>query len=205
MKDKYDNFAELHAGEGAKAYRLVALARGSEVAVIAPHGGGIERGTSELARAIAGAELSLYLFEGRLSKGNKETLHITSHKFDEPEGVAIVASSVKALAIHGEASKQAAVVYLGGRDKELGAFLRQHLEGAGFTVTTHADARLQGVDPNNICNRGRSGLGVQLELSEALRLQFFPSLDAKGRAAPRKRFYEFVQAVRAALGLPNQA
>jgi phage replication-related protein YjqB (UPF0714/DUF867 family) len=61
---------------------------------------------------------------------------------------------------------------------------------------------LQGVSRENICNRGRSGAGVQLELSEALRAEFFPSLDAKGRLAPRQRFYDFVSAVRNALGLP---
>lgn len=202
--DKYDNFAALQAAEGAGAYRIVALARGTDVAVIAPHGGGIERGTSELAHAIAGGELTLYIFEGRKSKGNKEALHITSHKFDEPQGLATVATATRVLAIHGESDKQAAVVYLGGRDEALGATLRQHLEAAGFAVGTHVDPGLQGADRNNICNRGQSGAGVQLELSEALRLQFFPSLDAKGRAAPRKRFYEFVQAVREGLGVPIQ-
>jgi phage replication-related protein YjqB (UPF0714/DUF867 family) len=53
------------------------------VAVIAPHGGGIEPGTSELATAIAGDDFSLYLFEGLKSAGNGE-LHITSTNFDEP-------------------------------------------------------------------------------------------------------------------------
>lgn len=203
--DKYDNFAALHAAEGAAAYRVVALGRETEIAVIAPHGGGIEPGTSELARAIAGAELTLYLFEGRKSKGNKEALHITSHKFDEPQGLVTGASAAKVLALHGESNKEKAVVYLGGRDEQVGATLRQHLGAAGFTVGTHADPGLQGVDRNNICNRGQSGAGVQLELSEALRLEFFPSLDTKGRAAPRRRFYEFVQAVREGLVLPIQA
>lgn len=204
MADRYNNFSDLHASEGAQAYRLVSLPRGTEFAVIAPHGGAIEPGTSELARAIAGTELTMYLFEGRLKKGNKEALHITSHKFDEPEGLATVATAMKVLALHGESNKQAAVVYLGGRDEELGATLRQHLEAAGFTVGRHADPGMQGIDRDNICNRGQSGAGVQLEMSEALRLQLFPSLDREGRAAPQERFYDFVKAVRAGLGLRVQ-
>jgi phage replication-related protein YjqB (UPF0714/DUF867 family) len=202
MADTYKNFAELLVAEGAKAYRVVSLPRGSEVAVIAPHGGGIEPGTSELARAIAGTELTLYLFEGRKKQGNK-ALHITSHAFDEPQGVAAVAVAAVVLAVHGEGNKDEAVAYVGGRDEALGTTIEQHLEAAGFTVQKHTNPDLQGVSRNNICNRGQSGAGVQLEVSEALRAQFFPSLDAEGRAAPRKKFYDFVRAVRRGLGLPG--
>jgi phage replication-related protein YjqB (UPF0714/DUF867 family) len=38
--------------------------------VIAPHGGGIDQYTSDIARAIAGAEFNLYLFEGISRSGN---------------------------------------------------------------------------------------------------------------------------------------
>jgi phage replication-related protein YjqB (UPF0714/DUF867 family) len=72
-KDKYFTFAELAAGEDPSAYRIVSMPRGSAVAIIAPHGGNIEPGTSELARAVAGQELSLYLFEGRLASTRVST------------------------------------------------------------------------------------------------------------------------------------
>jgi phage replication-related protein YjqB (UPF0714/DUF867 family) len=53
------------------------------VAIIAPHGGKIEPGTSEIAAAIAGDDYSLYRFQG-LRDRPREELHITSAKFDEP-------------------------------------------------------------------------------------------------------------------------
>lgn len=153
--------------------------------------------------AIAGEELTIYLFEGSKKDGNK-TLHITSHVFDEPRGRAAVATADAVVALHGECNKQDPIVFLGGRDETLGAVIRQHLEAAGFAVKKHADPTLQGVSLENICNRGRSGAGVQLELSEALRSQFFASLKAKGRSASSERFGDFVAAVRNALGLPVQ-
>ena len=65
MPDRYPNFAMLAACEDEGAdfqvrYRLA----DSPVTVIAPHGGGIEAGTSELAEAVAGREHWFYAFEG---------------------------------------------------------------------------------------------------------------------------------------------
>lgn len=187
MADTYRNFAELHAAEGEGAYNIVDLPRGTHIAVIAPHGGGIEPGTSELARSIAGSELTTYLFEGRKPRGNK-TLHITSSSFDEPKGRQTVATANVVVALHGECNKQDSIAYLGGRDEVLAATIRTHLEAAGFSVQKHASRDLQGVSPENICNRGRSGAGVQLELTEALRAEFFASLDGKGRTSSSRGF-----------------
>jgi phage replication-related protein YjqB (UPF0714/DUF867 family) len=54
-----------------KDYRIVVERRSdSSVAVVAPHGGSIERGTYEIARAIAGNDFSLYPFEGTKASGN---------------------------------------------------------------------------------------------------------------------------------------
>jgi phage replication-related protein YjqB (UPF0714/DUF867 family) len=199
-KDKYSSFAELAAGEDAGAYRIVSTPRGSAAAIIAPHGGNIEPGTSELARAVAGRELSLYLFEGRKEQANS-TLHITSTSFDAPHAFELVGSAASCVAFHGERGEAEAVIYIGGRDETLANAFKEHLHAAAFEVRVHENPNLQGKHPQNICNRTQSGSGVQLELSKALRLELFPSLDAKGRAARRKRFYELVRASRAALGL----
>jgi phage replication-related protein YjqB (UPF0714/DUF867 family) len=51
---------------------------------VAPHGGRIEDGTLEIARAIAGRDHHLYLLEGRRTSHNYHTLHLTSHRFDKP-------------------------------------------------------------------------------------------------------------------------
>ncbi|MFA1628164.1 poly-gamma-glutamate hydrolase family protein [Rhizobium mongolense] len=84
--DRYRSFEDLEQHEEASAFRIEAIKRPSSVCVIAPHGGKIERGTSELARAVAGTELSYYLFEGLKPKGNRD-LHVTSSNFNEPQSV----------------------------------------------------------------------------------------------------------------------
>jgi len=61
------------------------------------------------------------------------------------------------------------------------ARLRDSLIARGFTVETHNSPALQGCDEPNICNRGKSGCGVQLELSNGLRRSFFESLSRSGR------------------------
>ena len=80
----------------------------------APHGGGIEPGTSELAEAIASKELSFYVFEGvkRVENGQ---LHITSTRFDEPVWARLLARAERVIAIHREDSDET-VVFLGGLD-----------------------------------------------------------------------------------------
>jgi phage replication-related protein YjqB (UPF0714/DUF867 family) len=84
--------------------------------VLAPHAGGIEPGTSELAEAIAARTCSLYMFEG-LKRTNNCDLHITSTHFDEPDCLIALGRSDTVLAIHGEDS-DTSVTYIGGRDRE---------------------------------------------------------------------------------------
>jgi len=195
MTDKYKNFEELAANEQEGSdFQVRFRTRRGPMAVIAPHGGGIEPGTSELADAIANADLSFYAFEG-IKKAANRVLHITSGRFDEPQGVALVAASPSVVALHGEDSGDP-VVFLGGLDKELGARIWTSLKGDGFIVGTHASPNLQGRDKNNICNRGQSGKGVQLELSHGLRALLFRTLDKSGRQHPTEQFGRFVNAVR---------
>jgi phage replication-related protein YjqB (UPF0714/DUF867 family) len=84
-------------------------------------------------------------------------------------------------------------------DKELGKRIQTGLEVAGFVVRIHDNPNLQGVDKRNICNRGRSGQGVQLELSRPLRDSFFPSLNRHGRQKRTQRGDRFVDAMRMAI------
>jgi len=200
MADKYKKFEELAAAEKAGLDFQVRLRTGccDATAVIAPHGGGIEPGTSELADAIAGEDLSFYAFEG-IKKAGNAVLHLTSGRFDEPQGVALVAASHSVIALHGEDSQEP-VVFLGGLDERLRARIRASLEAESFVVRTHDNANLQGLDKNNICNRGLSGRGVQLELSHGLRASFFRSLDLSGRKNPTKQFHAFVNAMRRSVG-----
>ena len=180
MHDTYASFAALRAVEPADAFSVSMCDRRSHVVVAAPHGGGIEPGTSEIALAIAGTALSYYLFEGHKRHGNA-ALHITSVRFDEPRGLALLRRAACVLTVHGERSNTEAA-YLGGLNAPLKAALAAELEGRGYVV--RESAHLQGRDERNICNVGRMGAGIQLELSAGLRRSFFESLSRAGRANP---------------------
>jgi phage replication-related protein YjqB (UPF0714/DUF867 family) len=199
MADKYRNFADLAAHEKENSdFRVRSEQRHGATAVIAPHGGGIEPGTSELAEAIAGGDLSFYAFEGLKRNGNG-VLHITSHRFDEPKGVVLVNASPRVVALHGEQDCRDQVVFLGGLDKGLGKRIQAELQAAGFVVRIHDDPYLQGIEKSNVCNRGQSGKGVQLELSQPLRRSCFSSFDRNGRQRRTARGDRFIEAMRRAL------
>jgi len=197
--DVYRNFAELSEteSEGIDFCISVVKREGSNIVIVAPHGGAIEPGTSEVAKELANNNLSLAIFEGIKPKGNKR-LHITSTNFDEPRCVELVQESDTVVAIHGEGSDELSI-FLGGRDDELCTQLKAVLELYGFTVKTHGNPDLHGLATTNICNRGRHGVGVQLELSSGLRQTFFQSLTAKGRKNPTDELVRFVTAVREGL------
>jgi phage replication-related protein YjqB (UPF0714/DUF867 family) len=168
-RDAYTSFAGLAKQQvrgidyEIEVYRRAA----SPVAIIAPHGGGIERGTSEIARDIAGEDFNLYVFEGLKSSGNYATLHLTSRHFDEPACLGLIAHCSFVVAIHvcrGRSEK----VLLGGLDHVLKAQIADCLDSTGVKVETHGH-RYPAINPNNICNRGRLAKGVQLELTPRLR------------------------------------
>ena len=166
MTDKYANFAELAASEPRAAWAIALVDRpASDVLVIAPHGGSIEPCTSALATAIAGEDYSLYCFEGLKPKDNHE-LHITSHHFDEPNALTLVAQSSIVLGIHG--CKGSKAIYVGGLDGEFVELLTAELKSAGLPAESTGHKYLA-VEHRNICNRGRRKRGAQLEISRDLR------------------------------------
>ena len=197
--DVYRNFAELSEAEREEIdFRIFAVKRrGSSTVIVAPHGGAVEPGTSEVAKEVANNDLSLAIFEGIKPKDNKR-LHITSTNFDEPRCVELVQESDTVVAIHGEGSDELSV-FLGGRDDELGARLKSVLERHGYAVKTHGNPDLHGLAAANICNRGRHGAGVQIELSSGLRQTFFQSLTDKVRKKPTDELVRFATAVREGL------
>lgn len=67
--------------------------------IIAPHRGGIEPETSEIAEPIAKFYCSLYMFEGIKSSRNA-TLHITGTRFDDPLVLEMLKLSNWAIAIY---------------------------------------------------------------------------------------------------------
>lgn len=168
MADKYACFSELAAHETrGRDYDIFALPQiASQVAIIAPHGGKIERCTSEIAESIAGTEFSLYSFQGCKRSGNRD-LHITSHLFDEPECLGLVAEHDWVLAIHG-CKKPGEKIFLGGLDEPLIRDLASALRDADIHVET-TNHRYPGKCQRNICNRGARRVGAQFELSPLFR------------------------------------
>lgn len=197
--DVYHNFLELREYEREDIdFRIYIVKReGSSTVIVAPHGGAIEPGTSEVAKAVANNDFSLAIFEGIKPKNNKR-LHITSTNFDEPRCAELVQESDTVVAIHGEANSGLSV-FLGGRDDDLCEKLKKALERHGYAVKTHENPDLHGVAAENICNRGRHSAGVQLELSSGLRQTFFQSLTDKGRKKPTDELVRFAAAVREGL------
>lgn len=166
-RDKYHTFEMLRRNEPANAFHIHCLRRPSDVVIIAPHGGKIEPWTSEIAAAISGDDHNLYCFEGRKRNGNRD-LHITSHRFDEPQALELLARCSRVVAVHGCAGDEE-VSYLGGLDHALRDAIGEMLKESGFAIGRHENPDLQGVHPRNICNRGSRGVGMQLELSHGLR------------------------------------
>jgi phage replication-related protein YjqB (UPF0714/DUF867 family) len=81
----------------------------------------------------------------------------------------LVCSCDIVVAIHGKRDlDDPLLVYLGGLDTILRDRLREVLSDAGFEARLDAQ-RYPGAEPLNICNRGRSRRGVQLELPRTLR------------------------------------
>jgi phage replication-related protein YjqB (UPF0714/DUF867 family) len=201
MADRYPSFHDLRQTEmEGRDYAIALHHRQTRVAVLAPHGGLIETGTTAIAQAIAADELSFYSFCG-LKPGNNQDLHITSTRFDEPRCHALIATAHTVLTVHGEKST-GDVVFLGGLDEALGAHLQQALNASGFHVAPHHNPRMQGRHPHNICNLGRSGRGVQLELSRGLRSSLFLDHNSADDLVATPRLQVFAAAVRRAIALP---
>lgn len=198
MPDSYPDFAALAARERPGIdFRVLVRSGASGIAIVAPHGGGIEPGTSELADAVAGAEHPFYAFEGLKIRSNAG-LHITSTRFDEPQCLALIARARTVVTLHGERSGEEGV-FVGGLDDALGARITQRLRAAGFAAGPHPNVSLRGIEPSNIVNRGALGAGVQLEISRGLRGSLFESLSRAGRLRRTTRFAVLVEALRGAL------
>ncbi|HMK74640.1 MAG TPA: poly-gamma-glutamate hydrolase family protein [Thermodesulfobacteriota bacterium] len=148
-------------------YRIRIEIRDPRFFIMAPHGGRIEPATAEVAEAIAGMDYSFYSFNGLKADGNG-VLHIESHLFDEPRALRAVEKADIIVTVHGQVDRKEEFVMVGGLDDGLRLEIRRQLEAAGFQTLPPSEG-LMGTDPMNICNRGRSRQGVQLEISRKVR------------------------------------
>ncbi len=193
---EYSRFAELARDEvDGVDYLVHKVEAESRILVMSPHGGGIEPGTSEIARAVACPEWSHYDFAGMKRTGNR-SLHITSTHFDEPRAVRMLTTHSLVVTLHGCTGSHR-MVYTGGLHFTLAESIGHALHELGFETGVRGD--LCGNDARNLCNRGTSGLGVQLELTWGLRLSMFRDLTRAGRRETSPVFMRFVGALRSAI------
>jgi phage replication-related protein YjqB (UPF0714/DUF867 family) len=193
--------------------------RVTRTTIIAPHGGGIEFGTSELCLAVAGyhpATLEVtppggvpydyWMFEGIRSSDNSQ-LHVTSTHCDDGVALSLCAGSLNVLAQHGCTTKQAGLdenaqaVLVGGRNALLKrALLLEFSEKEIWAIDAIDHGAINGDDQTNIANRTLLGMGGHLEITGPLRLAMFD----KNTREDRKNtttcvFWRFVEACRNAI------
>jgi phage replication-related protein YjqB (UPF0714/DUF867 family) len=187
--------------------------------ILAPHGGGIEAGTSELCLAIAGnhpADLAptppdgpvhdYWMFEGLRAAGNGE-LHVTSTGCNDHVARALAAGSSNAVGLHGCTTLQAELpddtqaVLVGGRSTTFKSCLLTALTTAGLRAIDAASIpELNGDEPTNIANRTLLAAGAQLELTTPLRRAMFRiNTRADRKATTLPLFWTFTTATRAAI------
>ncbi len=178
-KDTYSSFVELFKNEvRGTDYEIVDVDRSTYDLIMAPHGGYIEKVTSNIATMIAGEDKSLYCFEGLRPELKHHELHVTSHKYDEPEALAAASRACRVVAVHGRKEKTKKGVFdpettwVGGLDTQTGGLIVNKLREAGYKCETRK-GELGGTHQNNICNRGQASRGVQLEVPRSLRDKLF--------------------------------
>jgi len=198
MADRYSSWSELaeHEVRGVDFDVHLDARNGVQWMVAAPHGGGIEPGTTEIARAIAEQKYSFYSVDGMKPKGNA-VLHITSHRFDEPSFLKAADQHDGVAAIHGcDATERGSnvLIWVGGADDHLIDTAIKELQAAGYAASR--DTFTPGREPKNVCNRGRSGCGLQLEISESFRRRLFRDLTRAGRQHPTPELNRFAVLVR---------
>lgn len=94
-------------------------------------------------------------------------MHLTSHRFDEPECLALIRHCTLVVAIHGCDGRDQKVL-LGGRDLALKQRIAVAL-AAESLVASGDGHRFPALREDNVCNRGARGQGVQLEITHPLR------------------------------------
>ncbi|MEU4289762.1 poly-gamma-glutamate hydrolase family protein [Kribbella sp. NPDC026596] len=187
--------------------------------ILAPHGGGIEAGTSELCLAIAGyhpADLiptpadgplhDYWMFEGLRDSGNSE-LHVTSTGCDDHVARALAAGSLNAVGLHGCTTSEAELpngtqaVLVGGLNTTFKSHLLTRLTAARIrAIDADSVPDLNGDEPLNIANRTLLGVGAQLELTTPLRRAMFRiNTRADRKNTTLRLFWSFTTAARAAI------
>ena len=176
MADTYKSMTELmqNTVEG-QDWDIETYDTDSDIISMAVHGGGIEIGTTELAKLVAEkGEYNFFSFTAKLPSNNSQ-LHVTSTNYDAPRIIDKIQDSSHSISIHG-ASGTEEYTYMGGGNTALKNLIWKNLTESGFDCR-ESPGNLAGVEPMNIANRTMLGMGVQLELSTEMRKAFFKDKD----------------------------
>ena len=156
----------------------------------APHGCGIEPGTSEIMRAVAElGSWAWYEFAGFLRGGNREALLIPSPAFDEPTFVSLRARAGFCVEFHGSSQAGDPVVYVGGNWERgrttMTEAINERCEDHGIKAID-AMTQISGLQPTGAKSGGPGD--IKLEFSKEARSLLFPpdaSREARGRRSAR--------------------
>lgn len=188
--------------------------------VLAIHGGGIEKGTSELALATAGyhpatllplvdghGHHDFWLFEGLLPCGNRR-LHVTASNYDEPIANELVKNARRCISLHGCADGQAKVsdqlpdgiIQIGGLDSALRDIVLEELTIEGIAAQIASDEMLDGDVASNIANKTKVRGCVQLEMGTRFRASLYGTdTRLQRKNTTRAKFWLLVRALRKAM------
>ena len=156
--------------------------RESKVLIVAPHGGSIEQGTTELTKALADKGNYDYSFEGIRPKNNSE-LHVTSTHYDDPTLNQMIKTVLQLFRFMAAGTEEIISWWAPFRFKKC---YREATCGCGFTVKVPPEY-LGGQNNKNFINKGDNNTGVQLELTTALRKAFFKNGDTSTKIVPIKK------------------
>ena len=145
----------------------------------------------------------MWIFEDLLSSCNSN-LHVTSTEYDDPIALELVQNARRCISLHGFGDADAdGKNQIGGLDTELISIVLEELTTAGIPARI-ATSQLDGSDPFNICNRTKSGAGVQLEMGTTFRASLFaPGCNTRElrKNNTNAEFSKLVGALRKALSL----
>ena len=168
--------------------------------IVAPHGGNIEPGSTELAQAIANNNYGFYVFNGL--KRDSSSVFVPSTRFDEPELMRVTKNYSTVIAVHIVPSSDR-IIYVGGDYRQIVDKIIKSLADQGFqSAITPRDGSAW--NRTNLVNRNTVG-GVQIEVSSAVLDDMFrgPSSNERIRQDPNRRtieFTRFVNAIKSVLG-----
>ena len=192
----------------------------NKIFIMAPHGGSIESGTTELALATAGFVKNFngdtvtsftcdyFIFNGTNPKDENGRLHVTASHYNDADANELVNNSLISFAFHGctdlqpdeSTGKGYKACLIGGRDQVLKEILEVELMTAGFNAFITSQDVLDGSLADNIINQNKRKRGAQVELTTSLRKSFYTKHNRKDRRKNTTAdFWIFVNAIRAAI------